>query len=130
MSAGMPQTETTYSGYWKHESACNLFETGHEVREEFVAVLKEVADMQDHEVEYAAAGCSGCAYSTAPSSLFWTAQGDATETMFVKYDSEEIERKELAECVLEAAETVGVPADWDGDEMSCVCLGDAEFYDD
>jgi hypothetical protein len=130
MSAEMAQTKTTYSGYWKHESACNLFETGHEVREDFVDVLKKVAGMLDHDVEYAAAGCSGCAYSTAPSSLFWTAQGDATDTMFVKYDSDVVERKELAESILEAAEDLGVPADWDGDEMSCVCLGDAEFYED
>lgn len=123
------EPETRYSSNWKHESACNLFETDHQVRAKFVDVLKEVAETLEHTVDYGAVGCSGCAYSDAPSFLFWIAQGAATETMFLKYTSNEMSKTELAEQILDTAERRGVPADWDGDEVSCVCLGDAEYYD-
>lgn len=121
--------EVTYSGYWKHESACELFESGHEIQRDFVEVLKAAADALDHEVEYFAAGC-GCATPEAATSLWWKAQGDASEEAFIHFGSDAVDAKKLAERVLQAAAELGVAASWSGDTGDCICLGNAGYYDE
>jgi len=120
--------EVTYSGYWKHESACELFEPGHEIRRDFVEVLKRAAGMVDHEVDYYSAGC-GCATPDAATALWWKAQGGATERAFIHFGSDTIAAEEVAKRVLQAAEELGIEVSWSGDASDCICLGDANHYD-
>lgn len=121
--------EVTYSGYWKHESACDLFEPGHEIRRDFVEVLKAAAGTFDHEVEYYSAGC-GCATPDAATYLWWKAQTDATEKAFIHFGSDTVDAEAVAKRVLDAAEELGVEVSWSGSTDDCICLGDAGYYDE
>ncbi len=128
------RTATTKSGYYLHDSACSLYTEGHEIAEEFIEVIKEVADRAPVETDYGAAGCGSCFRTDDPTALFWTAQGgDSVDCLILKFDSEDVDgfdRTELGSLIVNVAEEMDVDADWTGDTSDCVVLGDADFYDD
>jgi len=121
-------SETTYSGYYFKNKSCGLHTEGHRVQNQHIDVLNRVRDNLD--AERFAAGCSGCAHTDDDkASVWWVAQGQSSDVMLVKYDSgEDLDRTDVAEAILTAANEEDVEADWSGDSDECVVLGDADYY--
>lgn len=119
---------TTYSGYYLHETACGLQEEGHEIREEFVELIKEVASRADFSVDYGSAGCGSCFHSEDDAALFWVAQGDATDSLYLKYGSDGY-TDELLDLVGEVAEEMDVGYSRPPTSSLSIYLGADDRYD-
>ncbi len=122
---------TTYSGYYLHDDACGLQEEGHEIREEFLDVLKAVVQESPVETEFAASGCNTCYLPDSDAWVYWVAQGDATDDVHIKYgtgDQVDMTTHALAELIVETAEEMGIDVSWNGNTSNTVVLGESDAY--
>jgi hypothetical protein len=117
---------------YRHESACPLMDPHTEVAEQFIEVFREVNRRLPDNVtaDWGASGCGSCFHTDAAMGLYWVAQHDAVDKMYVGYRPGPVPASELGELVAEAAEAVGVGFSWTGDISDVMVLGDGEHYDD
>lgn len=113
--------DTTYSKEFENEHSCG-FEEDHEIRTAFVDVLNRVRENTDYDVEYAATGCSTCCVMNADINIFWVAQHDATEFVYLNYGSDITQQENIAEMIIEAANELGISTEWDGSTQTAVKL--------
>jgi hypothetical protein len=123
------QTETTVPATkYEHESACPLISDHATVAEEFIEVFRELEDLAPVSVDWGAAGCGTCFNTDADIGVYWVAQNDAVDTMFIGYGSDTLPASAVAGMVQQAASNVGVETSWAGDTSKTVCLGSDDYY--
>lgn len=127
----MSRTQSTYSGYYLHDKACDLAEEGHEIDKSFIEAMRDAADRAPVDVDVFATGCNTCMEVDAPAWIYWVAQGDASRTCHVKYGSEDDDfgDGQLRELIVEAAEDAGVAVSDPGMSSLTVVLGESRYYD-
>ena len=123
---------TTLNHEYLHESSCGLQDDDSLVNDRFIDVLQYVVDNAEFDVIMAACGCGSCFHTNETGAVFWVAQGDSVESMFVKYDHESPDHDDmyLAELIGEAAGNYGVPVSIPPDSSYTAVLGVQEYYTD
>lgn len=120
----------------KKDSACALYEQGHEIAARFHRVLIAARDALDADVQIVAGGCNGCVtYDIqAGAYIYYVAQTHSLDRIFIGYGTADndtsVTDQDIAREVVTAAERLDVEVSWKGDTDKKVCLGDATFYDD
>jgi hypothetical protein len=113
---------------YEHESACPLINDHARVSEDFLAVFRELEDLAPVSVDWGAAGCGTCFNTDADIGVYWVAQNDAVDMMFVGYGSDTLPSSAVAGMLQQAAEHVGVKSSWPGTTAKTVCLGSEDYY--
>ena len=133
------QNDVVESDKYKDPEACSLYKEGHSIAAEFDNVLQEFAEAFGNlNVEVVAGGCNGCTTFGIDTEdvdvyAYYVAQNSGVETLYLGYgvgDDVEVDAETVADTLVGIANRLGVPVDWDGDVDKCVCLGDAEAYED
>lgn len=119
---------TTEAMEYEHESACPLISEHAEVSEDLLAVFRELEDLAPVSVDWGAAGCGTCFTTDADIGVYWVAQNDAVDKMFVGYGSDTLPDSAVAGMLQQAAEHVGVESSWSGTTSKTVCLGDGDQF--
>jgi len=128
-----------YTGHtFKRTATCDFYQSGHVIAPEFAEVLhafEEAWADDDTDATVVAGGCNGCTdKGDADVWAYYVAQNDGYyDSMYVGYgaaDDSPVGAKLVAYTLLGVADELGVPASWDGETSSKVCLGDATAYDE
>ena len=152
----MITTQHALSDEFMHESACSLAEEGHKINHDFINVMHETVETAPIDAQFYATGCPSCHTNNPPSTgvLYYVAQGDATETVSVKYDIIEPQSEQQTESttadrnttvqitdsdetfsvtefgalLVETAEKRDIDVSWTGDVSDSVILGSKKAY--
>lgn len=127
----MTATDVEPMSKYRHPSTCDSRGFEKMVNTDFVDVIRETAERAEFEVDWGAAGCGTCFETTADGALYWVAQNEAVEKMYVKHShNSDQDPAYLASLLAKVADEKGLDVSATSDADYSVVLGERNYYTD